>query len=322
MGTPITLPPILIEKLVEGANEQDLSISQFCQLLLENYFQDVNNSQHPEVVTSSIISIFGLDNLDKSLLNIIVDGHPYSDGALSGHINRLFPLKFGCRFLWSLLDEKGRGPTISEFRRSMKLQIPPIRSLLKNIDEECGRARGDRIHSSFPNNERYAINRFLNNYIIRQSRASENFPSGALFDFGLIDISNGRLQFTEVGKQFVLQHNPIIDNLDGINSVLSKEEQALFISHIKSNMGKEWHYIRHVLDGIHIGSNTPTSLLTRILRRYGPGTEANWSNSVVPHMRSGVLGRIQSLGFIERAFTANRVEYKLTLTALQIIDGD
>ena len=127
MGAPITLPPILIEKLVEGANEQDLSISQFCQLLLENYFQDVNNSQHPEVVTSSNISIFGLDYLDESLLNIIVDGHPYSDGALSGHINRLFPLKFGCRFIWSLLDEKGRGPTISEFRRSMKLQIPPIR---------------------------------------------------------------------------------------------------------------------------------------------------------------------------------------------------
>ena len=322
MGTPITLPPVLIEKLVKGANEQDLSISQFCQLLLENYFQDENNLQHLEVTTPSLLSLLSLNNLDESLLNIIIEGRPYTEGALSGHINRLFPLKFGCRFLWSMLDEDGMGPTITEFQKAMKSQIIPIRSLLKGIDEECGRARGDRIHSSFPNNERYAINRFLNNYMIRQIRGHENRPSGALFDFGLIDVSNGRIQFTEVGKQFVQQHNPIIDNLNGNNSALSREEQILLVSHISGNMVKEWHFIRHVLDGIHIGSNTPSSLLTRIMRRYGPGTKANWSESVVPHMRSGVLGRIQSLGFIERAFTANRVEYTITLAALQIIDGD
>lgn len=322
MSAPIILPPALIEKLVEGANKQDLSISQFCQLLLENYLQEDNNAKHLETTAADTLTPFKLDNLDESLLNIIIEGEPNTQEALTGHINRLFPLKFGCRFIWSLFDEEGVGPTISELHKALKPIITPIRSLLRTIDEEYNRDRGERIHSSFPNNERYAINRFLNIYTIRQARGSEERLSGALYDFGFINISNStnRIQFTEIGKKFVLQQNPIIDNLDGGLAALSANEQMLLVSHISSNMAKEWGYIRHILDGIHLGSNTTTSLLSRITRRYGPGTKSNWNESVIPHMRSGALGRAQSLGFIERTFTANRVEYHITFAALQIID--
>ena len=66
----------------------------------------------------------------------------------------------------------------------------------------------------------------------------------------------------------------------------------------------------------------PTSLLSRIMRRYGPGTKANWSESVMPHMRSGVLGRMQALGLIKRTYTENRVEYRVTPLALVILEGD
>jgi len=318
MEATVSLPSLLVERLMTSANELDLSISQYCQLLLENHLQDEDN-----VITAdpSILDPLKLINLDENRLNSTLAGNPLTGGALSGHINRLLPLKYGCRMLWSLLDEQGTGPTIHDFRSAIRVSVAPVRTLLKEFDEHQGRERGSRTHSSFPNGERAATNRFLNHYMIRRARAGETDPSGALYDFGLIEVDDsGRVQFTESGKRFVREPNPIIDDtLEGGPS-LSPTERALIVSQVRNNMGKEWAYMRHIIDGIHIGSNTPSSLLSRIHRRYGPGTKANWSESVIPHMRSGVLGRMQALGFIERIFTANRVEYTITPAAIHILD--
>jgi len=223
--------------------------------------------------------------------------------------------------LWSLLDEQGCGPTIHDFRAAIRANVTPVRALLKQYDEHQGRERGSRTHSSFPNGERAATNRFLNHYIVRRARAGETDPSGAMYDFGLITVDDsGRVQFSEAGVRFVRESNPIIDeSLEGGPS-LSPTERALIVSQVRNNMPKEWAYMRHIIDGIHVGSNTPSSLLSRIHRRYGPSTKANWSESVIPHMRSGVLGRMQALGFIERIFTANRVEYTITPAAIHVLD--
>jgi hypothetical protein len=318
MEATVSLPTLLVERLMAGANELDLSISQYCQLLLENHLQDEDNTL---VADPSILDPLKLTNLDENRLNHIHPGDPQSEGALSGHINRLLPLKYGCRMLWSMMDEQGSGPTIHDFRSAIRVSVAPVRTLLKQFDEHQGRERGSRTHSSFPNGERAATNRFLNHYMIRRPRAGEMNPSGALYDFGLIGVDNsGRVQFTNSGKRFVRESNPIIDeSLEGGPS-LSPTERALIVSQVRNNMEKEWAYMRHIIDGIHVGSNTPSSLLSRIQRRYGPGTKANWSSSVIPHMRSGVLGRMQALGFIERIFTANRVEYSITPAAIHIID--
>jgi len=318
MEATVTLPTLLVERLMVGANELDLSISQYCQLLLENHLQDEENSI---VADPSILDPLKLASLDERRLNQTLVADSFSQGAISGHINRLLPLKYGCRMLWSLLDEQGSGPTIHDFRAAIRANVTPVRALLKQFDEHQGRERGSRIHSSFPNGERAATNRFLNHYMVRRARAGESNPSGALYDFGLISVDNsGRVQFTESGARFVREPNPIIDGTQGGGPSLSPTERALIVSQVRNNMGREWAYMRHIIDGIHIGSNTPTSLLSRIHRRYGPGTKANWSESVIPHMRSGVLGRMQALGFIERIFTANRVEYSITPAAIHVLD--
>ena len=318
MEATVTLPSLLVERLMVGANEQDLSVSQYCQLLLENHLQDEENSAD---VDPSILDPLKLTNLDTNRLSQTHVANPLSKGALSGHINRLLPLKYGCRMLWSLLDEQGCGPTIHDFRAAIRANVTPVRALLKQYDEHQGRERGSRTHSSFPNGERAATNRFLNHYIVRRARAGETDPSGAMYDFGLITVDDsGRVQFSEVGVRFVRESNPIIDeSLEGGPS-LSPTERALIVSQVRNNMPKEWAYMRHIIDGIHVGSNTPSSLLSRIHRRYGPSTKANWSESVIPHMRSGVLGRMQALGFIERIFTANRVEYTITPAAIHVLD--
>ena len=56
MEATVTLPSLLIERLMVGANEIDLSISQYCQLLLENHLQDEENST---TVDPSIMDPFG-----------------------------------------------------------------------------------------------------------------------------------------------------------------------------------------------------------------------------------------------------------------------
>ena len=318
MEATVTLPSQLVERLMSSANELDLSISQYCQLLLENHLQDEDNTVAAD---PSILDPLKLTNLDESRLNSTIIGNPLEGGAVSGHINRMLPLKYGCRMLWSLLDEQGTGPTIHDFRSAIRASVDPVRTLLKQFDEHQGRERGSRTHSSFPNGERAATNRFLNHYMIRRARAGETEPSGALYDFGLIGVDDsGRVQFTDSGKRFVREPNPIIDDsLEGGPS-LSPTERALIVSQVRNNMDKEWAYMRHIIDGIHVGSNSPSPLLSRIHRRYGPGTKENWSESVIPHMRSGVLGRMQALGFIERIFTANRVEYTITPAAIHILD--
>jgi hypothetical protein len=318
MEATVTLPSTLVERLLTGANELDLSISQYCQLLLENHLQDEDNTA---ITNPSILDHLKLTNLDENRLNRPISDSTLSESALSGHINRLLPLKYGCRVLWSMLDEQGTGPTIHDFRTAIRMGAPPIRTLLKTYDENQGRERGSRTHSSFPNGERGATNRFLNHYMIRRARAGETNPSGALYDFGLIGLDDsGRVQFTTSGIRFAKEPNPIIDNsLEGGPS-LSPNERAIIVSQVRNQMKKEWAYMRHIIDGIHIGSNTPSSLLSRIQRRYGPGTKADWSDSIIPHMRSGVLGRMQALGFIERIFTGNRVEYSITPAAIHILD--
>jgi len=222
-----------------------------------------------------------------------------------------------------MYDQEGAGPTPREFRAAVASQAHPLRIFLKGMDEDQGRPRGDRLHSSFPTKSEAATNRFLNQYIIKRTGSNSKQTSGALSDFGLIGIStSGRIQLTESGRKFALLPNPIIDEDNNQFTSLSADEQVLILSQIRGSMGREWKFMRHILDGIHVGSNTPTSLLSRILRRYGPGTKANWSESVIPHMRSGVLGRMQALGLIKRTYTENRVEYRVTPLALVILEED
>ncbi len=323
MGTAVPLPSALLSRLMDEADQIGLPLNQYCQLLLENQLQSNSKPTHAPGDEHNPITNLKLSGLDPARLNPLADEHPFSQGAISGHINRLLPLKIGCRILWSMCKPDGTGPTPGEFRSMVAAQSQSLRTFLKGMDENQGRPRGDRLHSSFPTKGDAAINRFLNQYIIKRTGSNPKQTSGALSDFGLIGITkSGNIQLTESGRKFALLPNPIIDEDNNQQTSLSADEQVLLLSQIRGSMDREWKFMRHILDGIHVGSNTPTSLLSRIMRRYGPGTKANWSESVMPHMRSGVLGRMQALGLIKRTYTENRVEYRVTPLALVILEGD
>jgi len=323
MEAALSLPAALVARLLEDAERHGMSVDEYCRAILsesksaQSSSKDVRASHAPSLDELKLIQL-RIEYLSKTSV-----AAPFQQGALSGHINRLLPLKIGCRVLWSLLDKDGVGPTIREFRGAIASRVASLRNYLREIDEDYARARGDRLHASFPNSSSAAVNRFLNQYIIRKSGLSSEQSSGAMIDFGLIGISElGRVQLTDVGKRFSLLSNPILDEEDHRGSSLSADEQVLVLSQIRTEMMREWKFMRHVLDGIHVGSNTPTSLLARINRRYGPGTKAGWSASVMPHMRSGVLGRMQALGLVKRTFIENRVEYRVTPLALVILEAD
>ena len=323
MGTAVPLPSALLSRLMNEAELVGMPLNQYCQLLLENQLQENETTTTTTRNLHNPCDNLRLTKLDPKRLDTIVDESPFTEGAISGHINRLLPLKIGCRILWSLCDPDGTGPSPREFRLAVANQSQSLRTYLKGMDEDQGRPRGDRLHSSFPTKSDAAINRFLNQYIIKRTGPNPKQTSGALSDFGLIGISeSGKIQLTEAGRKFTLLPNPIIDEESNQQTSLSADEQVLLLSQIRGNMVREWKFMRHILDGIHVGSNTPTSLLSRIMRRYGPGTNANWSESVMPHMRSGVLGRMQALGLIKRTYTENRVEYRVTPLALVILEGD
>ena len=84
MEATVTLPSTLVERLLSGANEHDLSISQYCQLLLENHLQDEDNT----VVTDpSILDPLKLANLDENRLNRPIPDGALSEAALSGPVS-------------------------------------------------------------------------------------------------------------------------------------------------------------------------------------------------------------------------------------------
>tara|TARA_B000000565_G_scaffold112263_1_gene84315 strand:- start:1167 stop:2144 length:978 start_codon:yes stop_codon:yes gene_type:complete len=323
MEAALSLPATLVAKLIEDAERQGMSVDEYCRAILSESRARDRPSTQAAFANEPSLDDLKLEQLSVERLSQTAVGRAFESGALSGHINRLLPLKIGCRVLWSLLSADGAGPTIREFREEMWSRVGSLRDYLRMIDEDYARPRGDRLHASFPNSSDAAIKRFLNQYIIRKSGLNAEQSSGAMIDFGLIGISDtGRVQFTEVGRNFSLLSNPVLDEEDHRGPSLSADEQVLILSQIRTEMMREWKFMRHVLDGIHVGSNTPTSLLARINRRYGPGTKADWSASVMPHMRSGVLGRMQALGLVKRTFIENRVEYRVTPLALVILEAD
>ncbi|MDP6906621.1 MAG: hypothetical protein QF440_04315 [Candidatus Thalassarchaeaceae archaeon] len=322
METAKPIPSSFVTRLMDEAKQVGLSTDEYCRLLLNNESFYKQNTTTFETGSNPFKQLKG-KQLNPSILSETIDAHPFTENALAGHINRLLPLKVGCRILWSMIDDSGIGPTPRQFRSTIASKAHAFRIFLKGTDENQARPRGDRLHSSFPTSSDAAVNRFLNQYMLRRTGTGNKYPTGALHDFGLIAISDsGTVQFTETGRKFTLLLNPVIDEGNFRGASFSADEQVLILSQVRSEMNREWKFMRHILDGIHLGSNTPTSLLSRISRRYGPGTKADWSNSVMPHMRSGVLGRMQALGLIKRTFTENRVEYRVTPLALVILEED
>ena len=85
---------------------------------------------------------------------------------------------------------------------------------------------------------------------------------------------------------------------------------------------REWKFMRHVLDGIHVGSNTPTSLLARINRRWARNQGRLECFSYAAYAQRGSWKNAGPGLAVKRTFIENRVEYRVTPLALVILEAD
>ena len=119
MEAALSLPATLVAKLIEDAERQGMSVDEYCRAILSESRAGDRPSTQAAFANEPSLDDLKLEQLSVERLSQTAVGRAFESGALSGHINRLLPLKIGCRVLWSLLSADGAGPTIREFREEM-----------------------------------------------------------------------------------------------------------------------------------------------------------------------------------------------------------
>src|ERR1043165_1562078 len=119
--------------------------------------------------------------------------------------------------------------------------------------------------SAFPtsgDNSGKARSRYAKHFVAGVNKQGQ--VSGALIDFKLINYKPGkkpRLLLTEVGWEFALLPNPVLDEGCGPEGVkFSPAEVKLLLNHITINVRAEDFAYRTILRAIADGANTPELL--------------------------------------------------------------
>lgn len=256
-----------------------------------------------------------------------------SEDPLSGYYNRLLPVKFVLRMLVALTvnrasfdNEEGwdisidDDVTLSELRESSWLSASYAKEYLQLYDQlsEAKGKTGAKLSVGFPTKDEKSKERFVSQFV--GSRRKKEL-SGALFDMGFAGISgiggildsiggftNEDIGFTQLGLQFAMLENPVIDEIEGWQDegVFSKNEVDFLLAHFKQNVPAEWEFMLSIAEMIRDGTDNATKMNAALISQRG------WNRSKASVYRTGVLARMQELGLVNREKSGVEVTFVLT----------
>jgi hypothetical protein len=234
-----------------------------------------------------------------------------------GQVNRLFPLKLACRWIYSRMRESAAWPKLNVVLDQLPRDAAVFGSFLETLDVTAGRAREGALSAGLPRAGNLAsCDRFASQFIARVTRANRVHP-GAAFQLGLACLVGDEVQLTEKGSKLALLENPVLDfPADSAEQTLSIDERRLLVDHIMENVPAERGDQLCVLTAIRDGHLTPVGLLAYIHRRF----PTDWSDLAFRTHVYGILARLAELGQIERVWTGRSVRYRLTDSASVLVD--
>jgi hypothetical protein len=262
-----------------------------------------------------------LDRLTRSTADGICESSaaPNDVGAerIWGQVNRLFPLKLACRWIYSRMREGSVWPKLNVVLDQLPRDAAVFGSFLETLDVKAGRAREGALSAGLPRAGNLAsCDRFASQFIARVTRANRVHP-GAAFQIGLACLVGDEVQLTSKGSELALLENPLLDSSsDSAQQTLSTDERRLFVDHIMESVPAERGDQLCVLTAIRDGHVTPVGLLSYIHRNF----PTDWSELAFRTHVYGILARLAELGQIERVWTGRSVHYRLTDSASVLVD--
>lgn len=128
-----------------------------------------------------------------------------------GQVNRLFPVKAGCRWI-AAAAASGAWPDLGSLSERMALDAAILGSSLEKTDAEKARRREEMLGTGLPRKGNLqSTDRFLSQFIARVTRANRIYP-GVIAQYGLASLSGSSLQLTRAGIELARLRNPILDD--------------------------------------------------------------------------------------------------------------
>jgi hypothetical protein len=236
------------------------------------------------------------------------------DRWIFGQHNKLLPVKTSCRALAHLLTEEPKGVFVDEAALRISSEAALLGDALVKCDRQQKIDRDKALSTAFPTSvdkSGKARTRYANQFVASVNKQGQ--VSGALIDFKLINYKPSkkpRLILTDLGWEFALMRNPILDqSCKSDASKFSEEEVRFFLKHIVAHVRSEEFAYLTILRGIDAGANTP-DLLDDVLRELVPADRMQrLTASFLSSQRSGAISRMSDLGLVERAREGVRVTY-------------
>lgn len=233
---------------------------------------------------------------------------PEPGDRIFGQVNRLFPVKFVCRWLANNAGVERQWPKFTIVSSAIADDAGTLGSLLDQWDKKQERERGGEMATALPRRKNNAsLDRFLSQFIARITRSSDIAP-GAVCQYGLAGFEDACIALTEQGAAFAGLNNTILDaHDDAATATLADAEAEFLISHIRKWVPTEWADMRTVLLAVQSGKATPTDV-GEAVRRELP---EDWSESMVQTHVSGVIARLGDIRLLRRTWKGRNVRYDL-----------
>ena len=238
------------------------------------------------------------------------------DRYLSGQYNRLFPLKIVMRVAanlllnsegYKMLNEEEGGLTYTPlFLEDLRVESAKVAAYAKKrmewLDSANGTEYGNWFSVALTDGSKKQNERFMSQFVGSVRTPGQGLP----FELGLLDIDDGEVQLTELGLQFTVMENPLIDSKEiKDKSTLSLQERKMIVRAIQRNVPSEYTLMGELVDLIKEGKNTPKQIEQFLVEKY------NKSQTEASLQRTGVFARMQELGMVERIKEGRNVHYNL-----------
>ena len=293
-----------------------------------NYFQ----------ITPATTSVIESEDLDVPLITekeyetlptvSPIDPQRLAEKLLPITVQRLLPIKFCLCVLASEIRKRGE-PYISneQYRLELTQKASKWRKILEIKDKSIGRARGERLSSTFPTSNsdiQKSLRRFFDSIVGYQY--IDGRQSGAFSFLGFasisVDESGNRIGITDAGFRFAKMYNPIINGNENIFPPFSEEERAFLFNHILERSPMEAAHIVYYMKALRDNQSIGRKDLMRRMRVF---YERLWNpleltNAMVDSLRGGVNGRCVELGLAQTKKEGKTASYVPTELGLQWIE--
>lgn len=286
---PPTVGRLIGEAMQQGAypSADDLAADAITRLLEPSVRTQIPGSNGVSTYTPpQRLGIVGAPTVDVS------DTAPW----VWGMVNRVFPLKLVARVCATL--SRDRGLSLNVAYRACADAAAHLAPLLTEDDLKAGRRRNENRAVALPSGPQLEKSkvRFAQQFVGRRD-AERGFGGGA-FDLGIlgIDVKTSLIAPTDLGWQFAMLRNPVLDESWLGASNLSEEEKDFFLLRIVPNVSAERHAAGTILRALSSRPLSPEALGRSVFPRTSPGSSTVVANTA----RAGALGRLVDVGAVSR----------------------